>query len=241
MTADLSLCMPGAFAGLADPIRQCFESVEPGVEPTFHAFVPSGVLAREILDGASADVYVSANQRYMDELHRSGHVPTPYRLAGNRLCIIVRPDRADTIRSFRDVAGRGIRLVIPQSESDPCGQYVLVLFDPAGLAETMWEKETRDELLHSFGSGGLPAFLADGRVDAGLLHRSAAQALGAEVVIVDLPSTWDLRGRITFTIGAILRDGRENPLAGVASTSCMDQRVSRCCGSTGSYRHNNWK
>lgn len=206
--------MPGAFAGLADLIRRRFGSVEPGVELTFHAFVPSGVLAREILDGARADVYVSANQRYMDELHRAGLVPASYRLAGNRLCIIVRPERVETIGSLQEVASQGVRLVTPQSQTDPCGQYVLELFDRAGLAEVMREKETRGELLHSFGSGDLPAFLANGRADAGLLYRSEAQALGGQVVTVYLPPAWDLHERISFTIGAVSRDGRENPLAG---------------------------
>src|SRR5262245_34146396 len=71
----LSLFMPGAFAGLPEELRAGFAAVAPGTALAFHAFVPSGILAREILGGADADVYVSANVRFMADLWRAGLVP----------------------------------------------------------------------------------------------------------------------------------------------------------------------
>jgi molybdate transport system substrate-binding protein len=205
--------MPGAFAGLPEDLRAGFSAVAPGAELAFHAFVPSGILAREILDGAEADVYVSANVRFMADLWRAGLVPHPHLLAGNRLCIIVRPDRADRIRRLEDLIRPDVRLVTPQSATDPCGQYVVELFERAGLAEAMRTKEENASLIHSVGSGDLPAFLADDRADAGIFYASEAQGLGDAVVTVDLPTDLDFRDRITFVIGVVVRGDHLHPLA----------------------------
>lgn len=211
--ATLTLFLPGAFAKLGDALRESFGAIAPEVELAFHAFIPSGALAREILDGAAADVYVSANVRYMDDLRRAGLVRDSHRLAGNRLCIIVRPDRAHQVTALEDLTRDGVRVVAPQSDTDPCGQYVRAMFERAGLTETMRTKAARGELLHSYGSGDLPAFLTNDRADAGLLYASETLALGESVATVALPRDLDMRDDISFTIGSIIRDGRENPIA----------------------------
>lgn len=212
--AALMLFLPGAFAGLRDDLTQEFAAVAPATSLRFHDFVPSGVLAGKILAGAAADVYVSANIRYMEDVRRAGLVRTPRVVAGNRLCIIVRPDRAGLIAGLDDLGRDGLRLVAPQSETDPCGQYVVELFERAGLTTAMRRKQQHGELVHSRGSGDLPAFLADGRAEAGILYASEARALGDAVRIVSLPPALDLRERIVFTVGEIHRHGRPHPHAG---------------------------
>ncbi len=209
----LALFLPGAFARLGDALRESFGPIATAVELVFHAFIPSGALAREILDGAAADVYVSANVRYMDDLRRAGLVRYSHRLAGNRLCIIVRPDLVDRVTALDDLTREGVRVVTPQSDTDPCGQYVRTMFDRAGLTETMRAKAARGELRHSYGSGDLPSYLSDGRADAGILYASEAWALGETVATVALPLDFDLRDEIAFTIGVVTRDGRDHPIA----------------------------
>ena len=209
----LRLFLPGAFANMGDALSEGFAALAPGVELEFHTFVPSGVLAREIIAGAPADVYVSANLRFMDEVRRAGLAPAPRPLAGNRLCLIVRPDRAHLVAALADLTRDGLRVVTPQAETDPCGQYVREMFARAGLTTAMEGKAARGELLHSLGSGDLPAFLADDRADAGVFYVSEALALGATVVAVALPPALDMRDQIVFTIAAIVRYGRSHPAA----------------------------
>lgn len=206
----LRLFMPGAFAGLPDQLRQKYQAVRPDVELEFHQFIPSGELARKILEGAEADVYVSANRRYMDELEQAGLVREARRLAGNRLCIIVRPDRHDEVSGLEDLTRPGLRVVTPQSGSDPCGQYIVEMFERAGLSSVMQEKERAGELVHSFGSGDLPGYLLDGRVDTGIFYASEAQAIIDSIVVRDLPADLDMRERIEFMIGAVERSEAEN-------------------------------
>ncbi|MGH2561542.1 MAG: molybdate ABC transporter substrate-binding protein [Thermomicrobiales bacterium] len=209
----LSLFLPGAFAGMADELRAAYRAVDPDAELAFHDFIPSGLLARAILDGAPADVYVSANIRYMEDLRRAGLIRTARILAGNRLCIIVRPDRAAAITGLNDLCRPSVRVVTPPAATDPCGQYVEELFARAGIIESMASKAARGELIHSRGSGDLPSFLRDGRSDAGIFYASEAQALGGMVVTVNLPVGLDLRDRIAFTIGTLERGCAEHSLA----------------------------
>ena len=213
MTRLLFCFFPGAFAAMGDEIRAEAAAAFPELELTFHEFVPSGMLAQEIRDGAPADMYISANTRFMDELHVQGFVPAPAHLAGNRLCIIVHPDHASTVQSLSDLAVPEVTLVTPQSQTDPCGQYVVQLFERAGRTETMDAKRDAGTLMHSRGSGDLPGYLFDGRAQAGIFYASETLALGDRVVVVDLPVELDLRDQIQFTIGAVERDGAQHPFA----------------------------
>lgn len=207
------LFLPGSFAAMSEDLREAFTRVAPGAELWFHRFMPSGVLAREILDGAAADVAVSANIPFMAQLWQGGLIAAPHILVGNRLCLIVQPERAGTVRSLDDVSRDDIRLVVPQSATDPCGQYVVELFARAGLTDVMRKKAAAGTLVHSVGSRDLPAFLVAGRADAGILYASEANSLGAQVATIALPAPFDLRDRIAFVVGAVARADRSHPLA----------------------------
>jgi molybdate transport system substrate-binding protein len=213
VTQPLFLFLPGAFASMGADIQEEVAAALPGTELDFHDFVPSGMLAREIREGAPADIYVSANIQFMNELHEAGFVPDPAPLAGNRLCIIVRPDAAERIHSLDDLTHPDTTLVTPQSQTDPCGQYVVELFERAGITATMHAKRETGTLMHSRGSGDLPGYLFDGRAQAGIFYHSETIALGDRVVVIELPATLDLRDRIQFTIGAVRRNGTIDPRA----------------------------
>lgn len=60
-----------------------------GTEIT-HSFAASSVLARQIINGAPADIYISANTAWMDEIDRYGLLLRPSRrvVASNRLAFI---------------------------------------------------------------------------------------------------------------------------------------------------------
>lgn len=213
MTRPLFCFFPGAFAAMGPDIQAEAAAVFPGLELAFHEFVPSGMLAQEIRGGAAADVYISANTRFMNELHAEGFVPQPAPLAGNRLCIIVRPDSAGAIRSLDDLTQPDVTLVTPQSQTDPCGQYVVQIFERAGLTEIMDAKRQSGTLMHSRGSGDLPGYLFEGRARAGIFYHSETHALADRVATIELPVALDLRDQIRFTIGAVQRDGSIDPRA----------------------------
>lgn len=67
---------------------------EGGNEPVTISYAGSSALARQIQQGAPADIFVSANQEWMDALQRSGDVDAASRrdVAGNALVLIAHGD-----------------------------------------------------------------------------------------------------------------------------------------------------
>jgi molybdate transport system substrate-binding protein len=184
-----------------------FSRSEPAIRLSFGAFGPTGVLASEILQGAEAEVFVSANWPYMDDLCRAGLVRDPRVVAGNRLCIVVRAGNAGAVGGLASLTRPGLTVVAPQHETDPCGKYVSSLFARAGIAAAMAAKEAAGELFHSRGSTDLPQHVTDGIAAAGILYVSEALSIPG-VEIVRLPAPLDMSDSIAFTIGAV---GRPNP------------------------------
>jgi molybdate transport system substrate-binding protein len=195
------------FAGSAGLIRRSFAGVEPSVHLSLREPGPTGLLASEVLCGAKADVFVSANWQYMDDLRRAGLVREPRVVARNRLCIVVAADHAGAVAGLGDLAKPGLRVVTPQSGTDPCGQYVQSLFARAGITAVMAAKEGAGEHIRSSGSGDLPRLLAERAAAAGILYLSEARSIpGVEVVRLSPP--FDMGDTIVFTIGAV---GRPEP------------------------------
>jgi molybdate transport system substrate-binding protein len=210
---QLKLFLRGAFARMGPSLQEGFRASGSGEELWFHRFVPSGMLAAEIIGGADADIYVSANRRFMDQVAAAGQIVQRDVLAGNRLCIIVRSDSGDRVATLEDFARPGVPVVSPQAETDPCGQYVELLFERAGIAEEMRRKADAGDFVRSVGSGDLPDYLADRRVAAGILYESEARALGNAVTTIALPRHLDLREEIAFHIGVVGREGHSKPSA----------------------------
>ncbi|MGH2722239.1 MAG: molybdate ABC transporter substrate-binding protein, partial [Actinomycetota bacterium] len=212
--AALRVFLPGSLAGVARDVPVSFAQAAPGAAVTFPAFAPTGLLAAEILEGAPADVFVSANRRYMQDLVDAGLVRGAVPLAGNRLAIVVGEavQAYGLVAGVADLARPGLRVVTPQSATDPCGQYVVEAFARAGLAGAMAAKEEAGELLHSHGSADVPGYLARGEAGAGVLYRSEALLL-EELGLVDMPPPVDMADAIAFWIGVVDRGRGPAPLA----------------------------
>lgn len=202
----LRLFLPGAFGHLPDALRALAVDAALRAELWFHEFVPSGMLAAEIEAGATADVFISANRRYMDKLAAAGLAVAPRHLAGNRLCVIALPGHAGQAQTLESLLDSDLTIVTPQSGTDPCGQYIVEMLARAGLSEVAARRERAGTLVHSRGSGDLPAFLFDERAQAGIFYASEAPPLGEQVTVLDLPSEMDMREEIQFWISPIVRD-----------------------------------
>jgi molybdate transport system substrate-binding protein len=200
--------MPGAFARLGPELAETFGQTDVGREQLieFAAFRPSGLLAQAILSGEPADVYVSANTLWMRRLQRGGRVRHWSTLARNRLCVVAVP-RAG-VRALSDLARPGLTVVAPQAATDPCGRYVEELWRREGMLPEMRAKQSGGELVRSLGSGDLPAYLLDGRAQAGIFYLSEARPLdSSRVQTFELPASQDLRERIRFVIAALTTRG----------------------------------
>jgi molybdate transport system substrate-binding protein len=213
VSRPLSLYLPGAFANLAEDLRAGFANIDPVTELVFHRFVPSGDLAALILLGAEADVFVSANRRFMDDVAQAGLAIAPRVLGGNRLCIIGNPGQTAGIADVPSLIASPLRIVVPQPETDPCGRYIDNLFLRLGLSDEIATRKAQGTLAYSHGSGDLPAFLDDDSVDAGILYFSETLALRERMDVIELPRDQDCRDQIAFYISLIVRNDIPHPTA----------------------------
>lgn len=209
--SPLVIFAPGSLLPVQEPLREAFARMDAGADLRFHPPTYSGLLARQIQEGAAADLFISASWDYLEALRRDGFVPEPKVLAGNRLALLVRPGAMDRVRCLDDLAQPGVRLLIPPPDNDPLGQYTEELFSRAGLSAAVAEKRGRGEVLDDLPTLG--ARLAAGEVDAAIVYATLARSLGGIATVVSLPEPYDLSDRIVFGAGAVVRHGSRHPAA----------------------------
>ena len=99
--------------------------------PPRRIYAASSALARQIEDGAPADLFISADERWMDDASRHGAIVPSSRkdLLGNALVLIAPAgshaavDLAHGTRALLDALGRDGRMAIALPDSVPAGIY----------------------------------------------------------------------------------------------------------------------
>jgi molybdate transport system substrate-binding protein len=162
-----------AAASLADAIGEIARDDERSGGVRIRAnFGGSSVLARQIREGASADLFVSADEAKMDELAAAGLIETGSRrlLLSNALVIVVPADGGATIAHPRDLAGPAVRrLALAEPATVPAGIYARQYLESLGLWEAVRRKVVPTESVRA----ALSAVEA-GNAQAGIVYRTDA-------------------------------------------------------------------
>lgn len=89
-------------------------------------FAGSSQLATQLIEGAPADLFASANEIQMDRLVKSGQITAEkvQLFATNRLVLIIPENNHNAIESLHDLTQRGLKLVTAAKEV-PIGRYTL--------------------------------------------------------------------------------------------------------------------
>jgi molybdate transport system substrate-binding protein len=111
-------------------LTKTFEERNPGVRVR-QSFESSSTLLTQIQQGAPADVFASAAQEEMNSAVEDGLVAgKPQIFARNREVVMVPSDNPANIRSMRDLAKPGTKLVLAE-EGVPAADYALEILDKA--------------------------------------------------------------------------------------------------------------
>lgn len=165
-----------AAASLTDTfneIAEQFEAENEGVTVQL-SFAGSSTLVEQILSGAPADVFASADTNNMDKL--GDEAADPHDFATNTLAIAVPPGNPAGIETFDDLAADGLLLVICAPEV-PCGNATQKVVDATGveLAPVSLEQSVTDVL------GKVQA----GEADAGVVYKTDVAGAGDTVEGID--------------------------------------------------------
>ncbi len=168
----------------------------------------SSVLARQIKEGAPADVFFSADEAKMDDLAKAGLLAPDTRvsLLSNTLVIVVPADSKVAIPSPAALASPAVtKLALAEPATVPAGIYAKAHLQKLGLWEAVAPKVIPTENVRA-----CLAAVESANVDAGIVYRTDALAskqsrVAYEIPVVDGP-------KITYPL-AVLKDSRSSEAA----------------------------
>jgi molybdate transport system substrate-binding protein len=143
-----------------------------GGEPVAFNFGASSLLARQIAEGAPADLFFSADEAKMDDLERRGLVAAGTRktLLSNTLVIVVSQGTPAAISGPKDLAGPAVRtLVLGETRTVPAGIYAREYLEKQKLWDAVASKVVPSENVRA-----ALAAVESGNADAAIVYRSDA-------------------------------------------------------------------
>lgn len=193
-----------AAASLTDSLKQIAANYEKisGDKVVFN-FAASGPLARQIEEGAPADIFFSADEAKADGLQKKGLlVPeTRVSLLGNALVLVTLPDGAK-IQSPFDLTNAAVkRVAIGEVKTVPAGTYTKAYLEKQGLWAAIEPKTIPCENVRA-----VLAAVESGNVDAGFVYRTDA-AISRQIKVACAVSTEDAP-KISYPV-ALLKEARE--------------------------------
>lgn len=197
---DIHLYAAGSLRELAAEAKMIFEQQHPEHRVLLNS-AASGVLARQIVAGAPADLFLSANSDWMNELVKQGKVaadqPQPW--AANQLVVLGRGDRLVDIEALRQFE----KIAIGSPQSVPAGRYARTLLQSAGFYQELavghrlvLAKDVHQALLYA----------EQGVVDATIVYASDARRARQARILLTPPGA--LQPEILYPI-SLTRQGAE--------------------------------
>lgn len=191
LTIFAASSLTDAFNDIAD----VFKAEHPGVEIVFN-FGGSSTLSTQIVEGAPADVFASANIKQMQVVCDAGLVAgEPQIFARNRLVVITPSDNPGHIISLGDLATPGLRLVLAAPDV-PVRTYTDTMLDLLA-ADPSYGTAYRDAVLANLVSEEenvrlVASKVALGEADAGVVYASdVTPDIQEEVAVIDVPDAYN--------------------------------------------------
>lgn len=173
MNAEAAELHISAAASLTDALREIARTWEAKSGDTIRFnFAASSTLARQITDGAPADLFLSADEAKMDWLQNLGliNVDTRCSLLSNTLVIAVPVDALVPITGPHALASPAVRrIAIAEPETVPAGIYARRYLQKIGI----WNR-IRGRIVPTENVRATLSAVESGNVDAGIVYRTDA-------------------------------------------------------------------
>jgi molybdate transport system substrate-binding protein len=170
-----------AAASLTDAFEEAaeaFEEANPDVTVELN-LAGSSALREQILAGAPADVFASANPSNMDQVAEAGEVEGDAEvLVHNSLQIVVAADNPGGVEGLEDFADDSLLIGLCAVEV-PCGDFGRDVLANAGVTPA---PDTEEPDVRS-----LLTKVASGDLDAGLVYVTDVESAGDDVEGIDIP------------------------------------------------------
>lgn len=170
-----------------------FSAANPDVDVEFN-FDSSSTLSTQIIEGAPADLYASADEANMVKLTDADLVAgQPAVFAENELVIVTKPGNPTGIDELADLATAGVISLC--GEEVPCGKYATQVLEKAGV--TISEANvTRGQNV-----GATLSAVTEGDAVAAIVYVTDAHSAGDRVEAVSIPAAVNVTA--TYPIGLL--------------------------------------
>ena len=179
-------------------IKERFEKEFPSITITYN-FGGSGILRKQIEQGAPSDLFLSASKKDFDLLKNQGMIQKGKAIFKNRLVIIV-PKQAE-VKSFKEVLEKNQKIAIGIPEAVPAGTYAEEYLKNMGV----WE-QIKNHLVLTKDVHQVLTFVENGATDAGIVYVSDTVGLNQVKILEKINPKF--HSPIEYYIGIVNHDGQ---------------------------------
>ncbi len=191
--ADINLSVAASLREVVTELSNSFAKKSADIK-FLNNFGASGALAKQIENGAPADLFFSANMEWMDYLKEKKLVDEKniVTFAYNVLVFVGKPNMK--VKSLQDIT-RLEKIAIGSPKSVPAGEYAMQAFKKAGL-----EKQLESKLVMARDVRECLLYADRGEVDGAFVYKTDAEGMTRNVkVIFVVPQ--ELYPRVTYPVG----------------------------------------
>lgn len=179
-----------------------YEAAHPGTR-VLTTFGASDVVLRQIVEGAPADVFASADQQAMDKAAAAGAIEPATRVnfVRNEVVLVVPAGNPLRIRSLKDLEKSGAtRIALGNPDSVPVGRYTRAALEKAGAWRTIQPRVILGQNVRQ-----VLSYVERGEVDAGFVFATDAAIMKDKVKVVQAVDTPE---PVVYPIALVRRSGR---------------------------------
>ena len=202
MAQDLLVSAAASLTNAFKDLATQFEAAHPGVKVQTN-FGASDVVLQQIVQGAPADVFASADQKAMDRAVEAKAVDPATRrdFVRNEVVLIVPADNPAGIASLKDLHGdRAKRVAFGNPASVPVGRYTQAALEQSGDWQAVQSREILGQNVRQ-----VLSYVERGEVDAGFVFATDAALMKDKVKVVQAIQT---PVPVVYPIALVQRDGR---------------------------------
>jgi molybdate transport system substrate-binding protein len=191
LEGDLTVFAAASLTDAFDEVGAAFEEANPDVSIEFN-YGASSALREQILAGAPADVFASANTSNMDQVVEAGAATDPEDFVTNQLQIVVPAGNPAGVTGPDDFATADL-LIGLCAEEVPCGEFGR---EALANAQVNLSVDTNEPDVRA-----LLTKVEAGELDAGIVYVTDVMAAGNAVGGIEIPA--DVNVTATYPIAAL--------------------------------------
>ena len=177
LTGNVNIFSAASLTEAFTELGETFESRNPGLKVNT-SFGASGTVTQQVIQGAPADVLVTADEENMRKATSAGAAVGPQPFVRNRLAIMVQAGNPKQITTLADLAKPGLTTILCAPQV-PCGKFALESLNKASV--TLQPKSLEENVK------GVVTKVTTGEADAGIVYVSDIRAAGDKAQGVDIP------------------------------------------------------